>query len=103
VWRIEVGQGLVHQHHRRIARHGARQQHALALAARQFTQRALAPFPSLCGLEGGFHHLGVLIGGRAQPTLVWQAAQHGHIPHAQIHRAGFTLTQPGQLQRTLTA
>ena len=86
--------GFVHQHGGRIARHGAGQQHALALAARQLAQHALAPIPGLCGLEGGFHHLGVLVGGRAQPTLVWQAAQHGHIPHAQIHRAGFTLPQP---------
>ena len=96
VRRVEVGQGFVHQQHAGLHGQGARQQHALALPARETAHAAHAPVPAL-GLAQRLLHSGmVCLAGRRQPALVRQAAQHDHVldPHVAGH--GLVLAQPGE-------
>ena len=96
---IEVGQWLVHQHHLGLHRQRPRQQHALALAARELGHGAVAQRPGLRALQGRLHHRVVVCAGCSQPALVGQAPQHGHLVAAQVGHHRFALPQPGQVLR----
>ena len=84
---IEVGQRLVHQQHLRLHRQRPRQQHTLALTARELAQWLAGPVPRLGVAQGLFHDGMILRTRRAQPPLVRQATQHHHVVGRQIVRA----------------
>jgi len=94
--RVQAGQRLIHQHDLRFDGQGTRQQGTLTFAARQLTQRPLAPIPELGLSQHTFHHLTVLRIGRRQPFLMGQATEHRQVIHREIVGARFVLAQPGQ-------
>ena len=101
---VEVGERLVHQQQLGLDRERARQQHALALAARELAQRPLAPVPGLGGAQRAFHGGAVGRVGRGQPALVRQAAEHRDVVDQQVvgrALARHALAQPRESPRAL--
>jgi hypothetical protein len=102
VRRIQVRQRFVHQQHLGLHREGAREQHALALAAGEFGQRPLAPGATLGGLHRPLDRRVVLHAGRGEPArLVRQAAEHHDVHRTQVVADTFVLPKPGEPTCTL--
>ncbi|MNK75108.1 hypothetical protein D3C87_946430 [compost metagenome] len=100
--RIEVGQRLVHQQQLGLDRQRARQQHALAFAARQLPQRTVAPVPGLGAAQCAFDGIAIGFAGCREPALVRQPPQHGDVVDHQVvgtALARAALAQPGQAPR----
>jgi hypothetical protein len=101
VRRVEVGGGLVEQQQRRLGGQHARQQHALALAARELVQTPPGPLAALGARHGRLHHRVVPRSGRAGQAEVGDAAERHGLAHVEFAAALALLRHPGQLARAL--
>ena len=99
---VEVGGGLVEQQQRGIDRQRPRQQHALALAARQFMQAPMLPGRAFGVRHGLLHQRFVARRRRGEQAQVRQPAQVHHLAHRQIAAGLALLGQPRHPARLLT-
>ena len=98
---VEVGGRLVEQHHRRLHREHAREQHPLALAAGEFAQPARGEGGCAGGFQCEVDGAMVVRAGCAEQALVRQPAEADDIAYGEVAVGFSLLREPGDAAGTL--